>query len=319
MATLISWTNETWNPTTGCTKVSDGCTHCYAEGLSLRFGWSKKKWSKVNEKENVILHPERLSKPYSFKKPSKVFVNSMSDLFHEMIPDEFIAQVFAVMNSLPQHTFQILTKRPERAAKWPGPWTDNIWMGTSVEDSRVLHRVDSLRTCQAKTLFLSCEPLIGPLGESVNLSMIDWVIVGGESGPHLAGGPSKNPRWLKQEWAREIRDLCLAQGVAYFYKQDSDVKTERRVALVHEDGTRWLWQQYPGHLTPPVQVLDEAEVAAPFSNKTVKSFSDAALVVNRPQVAAPGKGKAQAPRPRKGKEADVTESREALLEQLRLM
>jgi protein gp37 len=120
MATLISSTNETWNPTTGCSRVSDGCRNCYAESLSLRFGWSKKPWTAVNAKENVKLHPDRLRKPHSWKKPSKVFIDSMSDLFHELIPDDFIAQVFAVMGDTPRHTYQILTKRAERAAEWSG-------------------------------------------------------------------------------------------------------------------------------------------------------------------------------------------------------
>lgn len=243
MGTIISWTDETWNPTTGCNKVSEGCRNCYAEKLSLRFGWSKKPWTLPNAEENVKIHPNRLKKPYTWKKPSRVFVNSMSDLFHPLVPDEYIAQVFEVMNDLPQHTFQILTKRPERAAEWPGPWTDNIWQGTSVEDYRVAHRIDSLRECAAKTRFLSCEPLIGPLGD-VSFDGIHWVIVGGESGPHMKSGPD-NPRWMRQEWARQIRDHCVRDGVAYFYKQDSGVRTEMRPWLVEEDGSCWEWHQFP--------------------------------------------------------------------------
>src|SRR5918911_4833345 len=123
MSTAISWTNETWNPATGCSRVSDGCRYCYAEALSLRRGWSTKPWTHNNARENVLLHHDRLRKPYTWKKPRMVFVNSMSDLFHEVIPDEFIAQVFAVMADLPRHTFQVLTKRPERAAAWAGPWS----------------------------------------------------------------------------------------------------------------------------------------------------------------------------------------------------
>jgi len=180
MGTTISWTDETWNPTTGCSRISEGCRHCYAERLSLRFGWSKKPWTASNAKENVIEHPNRLDKPRKFKPGTRVFVNSMSDLFHPEVSDDFIEQVFAVMNELPLVTFQVLTKRPERAAKWNGPWAPNIWMGTSVEDDRVAHRIETLRSCRAIVKFLSVEPLIAPL--STGFEGIDWVIVGGESG-----------------------------------------------------------------------------------------------------------------------------------------
>lgn len=253
MATLISWTDETWNPTTGCSRVSEGCRYCYAEALSLRFGWSKKPWTAANAAENVICHPERLRKPYSWKRPSRVFVNSMSDLFHPMVPDEFVARVFAVMVETPQHTYQVLTKRPERAAAWPGPWPANVWMGTSVEDQRVVGRIDWLRQCAAQTKFLSCEPLIGRVDH--DLTGIDWVIVGGESGRHMKPG---NPRWMDMEWARHLRDLALAAGAAFFFKQDSGIRTELRPWLVEEDGSRWRWHQYPGHHTPPERVNSAA-------------------------------------------------------------
>lgn len=248
--TKISWTNETWNPTTGCSRVSEGCRFCYAERLSLQFGWSKKPWTAQNEEENIVLHPARLKKLYSLKSPSRIFVNSMSDLFHAQIPDDFIAQVFDVMNDLPQHIFQVLTKRPERAAEWPGPWAHNIWMGTSIESERVLHRLDSLRECRAVTRFLSCEPLLGPLPLK-DLSGIHWVIVGGESGPHMPQNPGRR---MKHEWARSIRDDCLRQGVAYFFKQSSGIRTEMGTALEHEDGTLWEWRQYPGQMEPAKQV-----------------------------------------------------------------
>lgn len=249
MATLISWTDETWNPTTGCSKISEGCRYCYAEGLSLRFGWSKKAWTTPHETENVICHPERLNKPYTWKKPSRVFVNSMSDLFHRMVPDEFIGQTFAVMANTPQHTYQILTKRPERAADWPGPWPENIWMGTSVEDQRVVSRIDEIRRCGAQTKFLSCEPMIGPI--DYDMSGIDWVICGGESGRHMTPG---NPRWLRMEWARHLRDISEDAGAAFFFKQDSGIRTEMRPWLVEEDGSCWEWHQYPGHHPAPVRV-----------------------------------------------------------------
>lgn len=231
MSTNIAWTNETWNPVTGCSKVSDGCRNCYAERLSLRFGWSNLPWTARNAPENVIVHPDRLRKPYSWKKPTRVFVNSMSDLFHDRVPDEFIAQVFQVMNDLPQHTFQVLTKRPERAAAWPGPWGANIWMGTSVEDSRALARIDSLRQCKARTRFLSAEPLLGPL-EPLDLSGIHWVIVGGETGPGY--------RAMDPEWARAVRDRCLSEKVAFFFKQDSAPRPGTNPLL---DGL--AWEQYP--------------------------------------------------------------------------
>ena len=213
-----------------------GCKHCYAEQLSLRFGRSAKPWTARNARENLVLHPERLRKPYSWRSPKRVFVNSMSDLFHELIPDEFIEQVFAVMVDLPQHNFQILTKRPERAATWPGPWMPNIWMGASVENQRMVHRIEVLRQCNATIRFISAEPLLGPLSP-MGLEGIHWVIVGGESGAHH--------RPMNHDWARAIRDECQAHNVAFFFKQDSGPRTEMRPWL---DGM--IWEQFPGDLRP---------------------------------------------------------------------
>jgi protein gp37 len=229
MPTVISWADETWNPTTGCSRVSDGCRFCYAETLSLRFGWSKKPWTRGNAAENVVLHPERLRKPYAWKTVRRVFVDSMADLFHEMVPDDYIALVFAVMNDLPQHIFLVLTKRPERAAAWPGPWGRNIWMGTSVESPRVKTRIDNLRTCTAQTRFLSCEPLLADLGP-LDLRGIHWVIVGGESGYHIGQHPERH---MDHAWARRIRDHCLAADppVAFFFKQSSGPRTEMGTEL----------------------------------------------------------------------------------------
>lgn len=258
MATAISWTDETWNPVTGCSHVSEGCRFCYAERLSLRFGWSAKPWTLQNAPENVKLHPERLRNPYAWKRPSRVFVNSMSDLFHAAIPDAFIAEVFRVMADLPQHTFQVLTKRPERAATWPGPWPGHVWMGTSVEDARSLARVDQLRRCGAAVRFVSAEPLLGSL-TSIDLTAIHWLIVGGESGPHLTG--PQHPRWLQMAWARELRDACVAAGIAYYFKQDSGQRTEMRPWLVEEDGSRWRYEQYPGDLRSPERVGDDGAYA----------------------------------------------------------
>lgn len=246
MTTKIRWTNETWNPTTGCSRVSAGCKHCYAEQLSLRFHWSEKPWTARNAAGNVRLHPERLRKPYSWRQPRRVFVNSMSDLFHPLVPNDFVAQVFDVMADLPQHTFQILTKRPERAAVWPGPWPANVWMGTSVENARVVRRIDDLRQCPAAVRFLSIEPLLGPLGR-VNLDGIHWVIVGGESGPKF--------RPMNHDWARQVRDACLDAGVAFFFKQDSGLRTEMRPWL---DGI--VWEQYPGHLESPRRATSREEL-----------------------------------------------------------
>jgi protein gp37 len=287
--TIISWATDTWNPFGGCSRVSDGCKFCYAEILSLRYGHTKSAWTLQNEAANVTIKPHKIGEPFVLKEPSRVFVNSMSDMFHRMIPDWYRAAVFNVMLSLPQHIFQILTKRPESTVDWhtryleavktpeyrqlaethksakvraalntvhETPWGDNLWMGTSVEDARVVKRIDYLRQSGAKTRFLSCEPLIGSLGE-VDLTGISWVIVGGESGHHLTG--PDHYRWLKQEWARELRDTCVKQGVAYFYKQDSGKVTEQRPYLVHEDGTFWRWWQFPNDLAAPVQVNAKGE------------------------------------------------------------
>lgn len=246
MATAISWTTETWNPTTGCSRVSEGCRHCYAERISLKFGYSDRPWTEKNAIRNVQLKAERLRKPYAWKEPKRVFVNSMSDLFHPLIPDTYIAQVFKVMNDLSQHTFQILTKRPERAATWQGPWSPNIWMGTSVENRRALCRIDSLRSCSSNVRFLSLEPLLEPLADALDLSGIDWVIVGGESGPGF--------RPMEQSWCRNIKNLCVRKKIAFFYKQDSAFRTETRPWLMEEDGSKWEWHQYPNRLTPPKRV-----------------------------------------------------------------
>lgn len=250
--TGISWTNSTWNPVTGCSRVSEGCRYCYAETLSLRFGWSKKPWTFVNASENVVLHPDRVRIPYKWREPRRVFVNSMSDMFHEQIPEEFLRECFKVMADLPQHRFQLLTKRPERAALWEGPWPDNIWLGATVEEERWKSRLDFLRQSGAQTRFLSCEPLLSAIPD-MDLRGIHWVIAGGESGTHM-NLPENRHRWMKQEWAREIRDQCVSQGVAYFYKQDSGYKTEMRPWLVEPDGSKWEWHQFPDDMADPVKV-----------------------------------------------------------------
>ena len=201
----IEWTDLTWNPVTGCTKLSQGCKNCYAERLAQRF-WGDRKFT------DVQLHHNRLDQPRSWRRGRTVFVNSMSDLFHEAVPAAFIESVFDVMRECPQHTFQILTKRADRLAELGRriQWPPNVWMGVSVEDSRVLERVDLLRQVPAAIRFLSLEPLIGPLN-GLDLAGIAWVIVGGESGP--------GARQMKREWVRSIRRQCRDAGVAFFFKQ----------------------------------------------------------------------------------------------------
>ena len=239
--TNISWASVTWNPVHGCSKVSPGCDRCYAETLSLRRGWTKLPWTGENAAKNVNVKPHKLKEPYKLKEPSRVFVNSMSDMYHPQIPDDYIAEIFKVMNDLPQHTFQILTKRPRRAAKWAGHWGQNIWQGVSVESRKYLYRIDQLRECQAKTRFLSLEPLLEPLGE-LKLENIHWVIVGGESG--------KGYRPMDHAWARDIRDQCIEKGVAFFFKQSAAYQTERGTELEELDGSKTVWQQYPDTFAP---------------------------------------------------------------------
>jgi len=241
--TIIAWTKVTWNPVHGCSRVSEGCRHCYAEALSLRYGWTKLPWTAQNAEANVREVPAKLREPYSLKEPSRIFVNSMSDLFHPLISPAYRDRVFAVMADLPQHTFQVLTKRPELAAQWHGPWPKNIWLGASIESARHLDRLDHLRQSGAQVRFVSAEPLISAWG-AADLTGIDWVIVGGESGPEH--------RPMPHTWAREIRDMCLAQDVAFFFKQSAAYRTEMGTTLQNTDGTFWTWQQWPDQRAEPV-------------------------------------------------------------------
>jgi protein gp37 len=208
----IEWTQMTWNPTTGCNKLSAGCKFCYALTMSKRLKAMGQKKYKNGFK--LTVHPDTLSIPYTWKTPKTVFVNSMSDLFHKDIPLDYLKSVFKVMNENPQHTFQILTKRGDILADYDLRneinWTPNIWMGVSVEDERVIERIDYLRITKAKTKFLSLEPLLGPL-TNLNLQDIDWVIVGGESG--------FKARPIKKEWILEIKDQCKEQKIPFFFKQ----------------------------------------------------------------------------------------------------
>ena len=207
----IEWTEMTWNPTTGCSKISAGCKFCYAEVMTRRL--KAMGIEKYQSGFKIAIHENEINIPYSWKSPKIVFVNSMSDLFHESIPLEFIKKVFHVMNDNPQHTFQVLTKRSDLLLKYDKEliWSANIWMGVSIEDERVAHRLDDLKKTSALVKFLSCEPLIGPLPD-LNLKTIDWVIVGGESG-------KRKIRPMKPEWVLDIKSQCRKYKVAFFFKQ----------------------------------------------------------------------------------------------------
>jgi protein gp37 len=206
----IEWTEVTWNPVTGCDQVSPGCAHCYAKTFAER--WRGVPGHHYEQGFDLRLWPERLSQPLEWRRPRVVFVNSMSDLFHERIPATFVQEVFEVMSSVPQHTFQILTKRHERLVELADtlPWPENVWMGVSIENRRFVHRADYLRQVPAAVRFVSAEPLLGPL-EGLLLDGIDWLIAGGESG--------HQHRPVRIEWVRELRDQCAADSVAFFFKQ----------------------------------------------------------------------------------------------------
>ena len=204
-STGIEWTDRTWNPTTGCNKVSPGCKFCYAEAITKRFS---KNFPNGFE---FTVHNKRLNEPLKWRTPSRVFVNSMSDLFHEDMPLDFLKDIFGVMKASERHVFQILTKRHERLLELAPllSWPDNVWIGVSVENQQYVHRVNYLRQVPAKVRFLSCEPLLGPL--DIDLAGIHWVITGGESG--------RKHRKIEVSWVRQIRDSCYEQNIAFFHKQ----------------------------------------------------------------------------------------------------
>ncbi|MBI1321216.1 MAG: DUF5131 family protein [Candidatus Hydrogenedens sp.] len=224
----IEWTEATWNPVTGCTKISAGCKHCYAERLARRL----KAMGAANYRNGfeVTTHEHALALPLRWKKPQTIFVNSMSDLFHKDVPTEFIMRVFEVMVAADWHQYQILTKRPERVRELSAklPWKRHIWMGVSVEDARQINRIEALKATSASIKFLSLEPLIGPLAD-LPLTGIDWVIVGGESGP--------GARPIDPSWVRDIRDQCRTSNVPFFFKQWGGV--QKKKAGRELDGRTW--------------------------------------------------------------------------------
>lgn len=296
-----------------CEKVSQGCKHCYAETLNMRLGSNIPFTVGATEQHECFFDDRMAGKVYTIKdEHARVFPFDMTDIFGAFIPDYIRAAAWVVMLDNPQLDFQVLTKRaastvnwPERfrdalasaayarlaesvthkrvkaamTKKWPTPWGDNIWMGASVESAETMNRIEHLRACGAKTTFISAEPLLGAWGPDADLTGIDWIIVGGESGKHLTG--PEHPRWMRMEWAREIRDLCVAQHVAFFFKQDSGVRTELRPYLVEADGAMWRWHQYPGDLAAPVQVdkndrpvQPQGDTDMPGRKTTVVNFRD---------------------------------------------
>jgi len=272
--TGIEWTNATWNPVTGCSKVSPGCANCYAERLALtrlagRPGYPGLPWTPENAAANVVLHTDRLDLPLSWRKPRRVFVNSMSDLFHERVTDGYAQRVFGVMAAASHHTFQVLTKRPERMRDWMNdgggggsepswdqgdavysefvqhlpeaerdfvemPWPlPNVWLGTSIENDHFVGRADALRETPAAVRFVSAEPLLGPL-PSLDLTGIDWLIVGGESGP--------GHRPMDSEWVRDLVWLADQRRIPVFVKQASGPRAGKQGDL---PGDLWARKEYP--------------------------------------------------------------------------
>lgn len=237
----IEWTESTWNPVTGCTKISPGCKNCYAERMAFRLQAMGQE-NYVNGFE-LTLQEHMLERPLKWKKPQLIFVNSMSDLFHQDVPEAYIQQVFEVMRRAHWHQFQVLTKRSERllALNDKIAWPDNVWMGVSVETNRYTFRIDHLRETKAKVKFLSLEPLLGPLS-SLTLNRIDWVIVGGESGP--------GARPIKREWVVDIRDQCLKSRVPFFFKQWGGANKKKSGRLLQGR----TWDELPNKILSQHQV-----------------------------------------------------------------
>lgn len=232
----IEWTDFTWNPVTGCTKVSEGCSNCYAERMAHRL--QAMGTPRYAGGFRVAMHEDLVSLPRTLRNPRLIFVNSMSDLFHEQVGSDFIREIFATMEACPQHTFQVLTKRSHRLRKLAPelPWPDNVWMGVTVENEQTIHRITDLQEVPARVRFLSLEPLLGPL-ENLPLEGIDWVIVGGESGP--------GARPMTKAWVESIRRQCRQNDVPFFFKQWGGTNKKKAGRLL-EGRT---WDQMPDVLT----------------------------------------------------------------------
>jgi len=236
----IEWTEKTWNPSAGCTKISSGCKNCYAETMAIRLQGIGMEGYENGFKFNTV--PSRLKDPIKRKKATVYFVNSMSDIFHENMPEDYLNQIFNVIEQTPQHTYQILTKRAERMFDYfsKNPVPSNVWLGVTVENKQQgLPRIDKLRHLKAKVLFLSVEPLLEDLGK-INLENIDWVIVGGESG--------NKARPMDKEWVVNIKQQCETEGIAFFFKQwgtwgEDKIKRNKKLNGKELDGK--IWQQYP--------------------------------------------------------------------------
>lgn len=228
----IEWTESTWNPVTGCTKISAGCLNCYAERMAKRLHAMGN--DNYRNGFKVTLHPHVLEKPLKWRQPQTIFVNSMSDLFHEEVPLDFIQQIFDVMRKASWHRFQVLTKRSERLLDLHSQidWPENVWMGVTVENGGCIYRIEHLRNTSASVKFLSLEPLLGPL-EELNLAGIDWVIAGGESGP--------GARPIELDWVRGIRDQCIESKVPFFFKQWGGVNKKKNGRTLDNR----TWSQMP--------------------------------------------------------------------------
>ncbi len=234
--TKIEWTEMSWNPVTGCTKVSPGCLNCYAEKMALRLhSMGQKRYCNGFK---VTLQPDLIDQPYKWNTARTIFVNSMSDLFHENVPITYVKRVFETIRCNPQHTFQVLTKRSDRLIQNAKKliWPHNLWMGVSVENSDYIHRIDDLRRVPATVRFLSCEPLLGPLPD-INLDEIHWVIVGGESGPKA--------RPMEKDWVNEIKSQCCDQKVPFFFKQWGGTNKKKNGRLLNGK----TWDQMPRRRT----------------------------------------------------------------------
>ena len=252
----IEWTEATWNPCTGCTKISPGCQNCYAERLSMRLKRMGNRKYKNGFK--LTIHEDALDIPLQWKKPSKIFVNSMSDLFHKKVPKKFILKVFDVMNRANWHQYQILTKRPERILELDDslPWGMHTWMGTTVENNDYVHRIDALRETSAQVKFLSLEPFLGPMPD-LDLEGIDWVIVGGESGP--------KSRPINKDWIIDIRDQCMEQKIPFFFKQWGGFNKKKNGRIL--DGK--IYNEYPAFKNKLIPMSDRMDMSSTFESDLV--------------------------------------------------